>query len=335
MTKNQSFLAALAAVALGATLSACGAATTGSVDGGGGAQSVAVNIQPPSAEVLPARTVQFASGVTGTADTAVTWTVVEASGGSVDANGLYTAPSSVGTYHVQVASRAEPGTVARATVTVTAAPAVQVAISPKTTSVAVGKAVTFSATVRNASNTAVTYRVQEASGCGSVTAGGVYTAPAAAATCHVVATSAADTSKSDTATVTVTATPVINVAVNPGTAAISSCLTQTFTATVTGTTDTAVTWSVVEAGGGVITSAGVYTAPASAGTYHVVATSHASASRTAQATVTVTDKILSVSVSPDPITVSPGGTVQFTATVVTTCGSTTSLQEVPVTASAQ
>jgi plastocyanin len=51
--------------------------------------------------------------------------------------------------------------------------------------------------------------------------------------------------------------------------------------------------------------------------------------------VTVTDKILSVSVSPDPITVSPGGTVQFTATVVTTCGSTTSLQEVPVTASAQ
>jgi hypothetical protein len=163
-----------------------------------------------------------------------------------------------------------------------------------------------------------------------VTSGGVYTAPAAAATCHVVATSVADTSRSDTATVAISAAPVITVAVSPGTAAVNSCLTQTFAASVTGTTDTAVTWSVLEAGGGTITSAGVYTAPSTAGTYHVVATSHASSSRTAQATVTVTDRIVSVAVSPAPVTVTASGTVQFTATVTTTCGSTTSMQELPI-----
>ena len=52
--------------------------------------------------------------------------------------------------------------------------------------------------------------------------------------------------------------------------------TDQFTATVTGALDTVVTWSVKEgATGGSITTAGLYTAPAKAGTYHVVATSKA------------------------------------------------------------
>jgi hypothetical protein len=61
----------------------------------------------------------------------------------------------------------------------------------------------------------------------------------------------------------------------------------TFTATVTCTTNTNVTWSVVEANGGSITSSGVYTAPATAGTYHVKATSAADMTKSATATVTV------------------------------------------------
>jgi len=62
---------------------------------------------------------------------------------------------------------------------------------------------------------------------------------------------------------------------------------QTFTATVTGSTNTAVTWSVVESSGGTITGAGVYTAPATAGSFHVKATSMADASQSAQVSVTV------------------------------------------------
>lgn len=58
-----------------------------------------------------------------------------------------------------------------------------------------------------------------------------------------------------------------------------------FSATVTHTSNTAVTWSVVEASGGTITAAGVYTAPALPGTFTVRATSQADA--TASATMPV------------------------------------------------
>jgi len=57
---------------------------------------------------------------------------------------------------------------------------------------------------------------------------------------------------------------------------------------VSNATDQSVSWSVSEgATGGTITTAGAYTAPAAAGTYHVVATSVADSSATATATVTV------------------------------------------------
>ena len=64
----------------------------------------------------------------------------------------------------------------------------------------------------------------------------------------------------------------------------------TFSATVTGTTarqSAAVTWSVQEAGGGTVDSAGRYTAPSKEWTYHVVATSVADASKIDTATVNV------------------------------------------------
>ena len=62
---------------------------------------------------------------------------------------------------------------------------------------------------------------------------------------------------------------------------------RTFTATVGNTTNTAVTWSVVEADGGSITQAGVYTAPATPGTYTVKATSQADVTAAATAPVPV------------------------------------------------
>ena len=65
--------------------------------------------------------------------------------------------------------------------------------------------------------------------------------------------------------------------------------TQQFTATVAGTSNTQVAWSVEEgtAGGG-ISSSGLYTAPGTGGgTYHVVATSVADTTKSAVATVTV------------------------------------------------
>jgi hypothetical protein len=83
------------------------------------------------------------------------------------------------------------------------------------------------------------------------------------------------------------------------------------------------TWSVLEVGGGTISSAGLYVAPGcpTVGTFHVQATA---GGKTAQATVIVADGVASVSISPLTQTVPPGGSAQFNATVTSTCGAVSS-----------
>lgn len=280
---------------------------------------VTIAISPRTAALLAGGTRTFTATVTNAANTAVDWS---ADCGTVTAAGVYTAPQTAGTCTVVARSQADATKIDAATVTVTLP--VSVAVSPKTPSVVAGGTQAFTATVSNATNAAVTWSVPTA-GCGSITAAGVYTAPATARTCTVVATSQADATKSDTATVTVTAAPPpVAVSVTPSPATADACRTVTFTATVTNATDRTVTWTVQEgAAGGTITAAGVYTAPSVAGTYHVVATSNADGTKTAVVPVTVGDRVLSVAVSPQTIQVPTGGTAQFTATVTTTCGTTT------------
>jgi len=76
----------------------------------------------------------------------------------------------------------------------------------------------------------------------------------------------------------------ITVTVNPASASLSTNGTQQFNAVVTGTANTAVTWTAT---GGTITASGFYTAPATSGTYTVKATSQASGSASGSATVIV------------------------------------------------
>jgi len=112
----------------------------------------------------------------------------------------------------------------------------------------------------------------------------------------------------------------VSVVVSPATVTVRQKATQTFTATVSGNTNTAVTWSVTGTGNGSITTAGVYTAPAKAGTFTVRATSKADTTKYAQATVTVPS--VAVSVSPTSANVAQGATQQFTATVTGTTTTT-------------
>jgi hypothetical protein len=129
--------------------------------------------------------------------------------------------------------------------------------------------------------------------------------------------------------VTVSAPSPVAVSIAPSAGAADACQSLTFTATVTGSQDTAVSWSVQEgAAGGAITAGGVYTAPSSAGTYHVIATSRAAPSSSAAVPVAVTEKVLSVAVSPSQISIPAGGSARFTATVTTTCGTSTATQVV-------
>ncbi len=80
---------------------------------------------------------------------------------------------------------------------------------------------------------------------------------------------------------------VVQISLSPANVTLNMGATQAFSATVTGSSNKTVTWSVVEADGGSISSSGLYTAPARLGTYHVKATSVADPSRSAQATVIV------------------------------------------------
>lgn len=161
------------------------------------------------------------------------------------------------------------------------APAISVSVTPATASIAAG------ATQQLTANVAVTWKVDEASGCGSVSASGLYTAGATSATCHVRATSTADTTKSAVSTITVTAP--VTIAISPASASILTTATQQFTATVGGTTNTAVSWKIDEVSGcGAVSASGLYTPPSTAAACHVRATSAADTSKSAVATITVT-----------------------------------------------
>jgi hypothetical protein len=77
------------------------------------------------------------------------------------------------------------------------------------------------------------------------------------------------------------------VVVTPGRLELAQAAEATLSAAVQGAPGAAVVWSVLESGGGTVSAAGVYTAPARAGVFHVVATSAADPSLTGTAEITV------------------------------------------------
>jgi hypothetical protein len=79
----------------------------------------------------------------------------------------------------------------------------------------------------------------------------------------------------------------VTVTVSGPTGPLDPLASRTFTATVNNTSNTSVTWSVVESGGGSITQSGVYTAPETPGTYTVKAVAQADSSASDTASVPV------------------------------------------------
>ena len=276
-----------------------------------------VSLSPATATVPPGACHQFAATVAGTAEAGLVWAVREGSaGGSISADGLYRAPRRPGTYHV-VATHLATGVSGVAPVTVAPEPAgllssVSVLVSPSAVTLSPTHTQLFTAQVDGSTNTAVAWSVRESTG-GSITAAGVYTAPAAAGTFHVVATAAADPTVKATAVVSVTTG--IGVSVLPPSRVLLPRETATFHATVTGTADTRVVWAVEEGPlGGTITNEGVYTAPSKPGTYHVTATSVADPTAKGTAVVTVDSGIV-VSVKPGAAALRAGEALLFQATV--------------------
>ena len=79
-----------------------------------------VRVKPHLAVVVQGGTKQFTATVFGAENEDVIWSVVEAGGGEIDANGFYTAPDTLGTYTIRATSVVDPESYGEATVRVVA-----------------------------------------------------------------------------------------------------------------------------------------------------------------------------------------------------------------------
>jgi hypothetical protein len=272
---------------------------------------IAITVSPNIATVATGKSQQFSGTVTGTSNTAVAWSLsgtgcVGVACGTISASGLYAPPVIVPSPEivtVKATSLADPTKSASAIVTIVAVISVLASISPTTAAVPTNGTQLFRATVTGTSNTAVSWSLTgpgcSGSACGTLSTSGssvVYSAPIVApspATVRVVASSVADPTKSAAAGITVDPTTVVNV--TPTNLSVTTGSAQQFAASVRGTPNTAVVWTVSGIGCsgpacGTISSSGLYTAPKaepSSATFTITATSVLDSSRSASAEVTV------------------------------------------------
>lgn len=211
----------------------------------------------------------------------------------------------------------------------TTLPNVTITISPSVVTLGLTGEQQFIATTSGTTNSSVTWEVNGISGgnstTGTISSTGLYKPPAAVPnppTVTVTVVSQANTA--DIANAAVTLTSDVLVSVSPTSANLQLGKTQQFTASVTGSTNSAVTW---QAGGitggnssvGTISSTGLYTAPSTysgtlPATVSVTAVSQVDTTKAASAGVTLHAN-MSVSVSPNPASVQTFGSLQMTATV--------------------
>jgi hypothetical protein len=217
-------------------------------------------------------------------------------------------PTDAGTssFDVQVQDSSSPINTATASLTISvssAASAISVSLSPATADVINGATQKFTATVSGGSNAGVTWSLTgsgcSGAACGSLSNSGnsaVYAAPTVAPTpanVVITATSAADSAKQATARVTVI--DQISVAVRPANPFVGEGITQQFSATVLGTTNAAVKWSLAGTGCsgaacGTVSSNGLFKAPSSVpspATVKILATSVADSSEAGSTMITI------------------------------------------------
>jgi hypothetical protein len=181
--------------------------------------AISVTISPASITLAPAASQGFTATVANDASNAgVTWSIGAGPGtlsSSSSTSVTYAAPASVAsatTLSLTATSKADTTKSATASISLSAsAPSITVTLTPASITLAPGAAQAFTATVANdVSNAGVTWSIGSGPGAlsASTSTAVTYTAPAglpAAATVVLTATSKADTTKSATASVTLSA----------------------------------------------------------------------------------------------------------------------------------
>ena len=256
-----------------------------------------VILTPATASVLVGGTLQFAAyGRRKNGDSTSVSVVYAATGGTISADGLYTAGQTAGPHHV-VATQSSGGTLTdTAAVTITTIPVASVTVSPTTASLQVSATRQFTAVTKDSTGNTLTGRV--------VTWASSNTAVATVSTSGVVSGMAAGSAtitatsetKSGIAAVTATNVPVASVTVSPASASLLVGATQQFTAvskdsagnTLTGRT---VTWASSNTAVAMVSASGLATGVAS-GPATITATSEGQ-SGTAALTITAASCVIS------------------------------------------
>jgi len=282
-----------------------------------------VSINPKTQTINPGETVQFTANVSvsGGASRSVAWSIDDNDNGTVSNDGLYTAGTTTGTFHVKVTSNFDAAKNDSATITITKAPIpIKIsAIIPANKNVYGESTTTFSATISGTSSDDINWSILEGPLAGHITLhSGIYTATTTPGTYHIIATSVASSSVSASTSITVIPRP-ISIKISPKDTETLINKTVQFTADVIGTSTDGVSWIVAEEDAGTIDENGLYTAPKISGVFHIIGKSIADISKTDVATVTVRLKEIyhpiSVTISPKNSEILVNGVQQFTADV--------------------
>jgi hypothetical protein len=206
---------------------------------------------------------------------------------------------------------------------------VTITLHPSTTTeVPLGATLQITADVSGTSNTALTWQVNGHDGgnstVGTISSSGLYTPPATVPSpSEVAVTAISKANTNDEANVSLVIVSGVSITVSPTAADLLPGKSQQFTSTLTGNSNTNVTWAVAGVAGGnstvgTITSQGLYTAPSTLSrapqSIAISATSAVDATKIANASVTLHNNV-SVSLSPSSASLKTFGQQQFTASV--------------------
>jgi hypothetical protein len=312
--------------------------------------SVSVTVTPTTSSVLLGNTQTFTPSVTGSTNTAVSWSVNGIPGGSpttgtITAAGVYTAPQILPaptTVTVTAQSIADPGKQASATITILSD--ITVALTPSVAGVELGATQPFHAAISSGGqpNPAIRWSISGPACpavCGSLDFNGNYTAPQilpASATVTLNAQSVADPSRQASATVTITSSFSLQLSAPASIASGGSGLIAATLTPIPGSSpSTALSWTLSGAGcagtscgvlvavttqalaGGAMSSSATYTAPVtppSPNTVTITVTPQADPTKKAQAVVTIQPGV-GVTLSPGTATLAGNHRVTLTVQV--------------------
>jgi uncharacterized protein (TIGR03437 family) len=168
--------------------------------------AVTVVVSPAAVTLTGGQTQKFTATVLGISNSAVTWSISPQTG-TIDSSGSYTAPASITTsakITVTATSNFDGTSTGTATVTLNAPAAVTIAISPTSVSLTNSQTQQFTATLTNATNSAVLWTISPTTGAGTLDTNGFYTAPSSITVTKATVTvqSLQDPTKTASATVT-------------------------------------------------------------------------------------------------------------------------------------